>query len=76
MKLRLEARVSSDSPDAVGRFLVATFGTTSVTRDGTDWVVRAEVDGASARDATRELLSELRRVERKTARRMDGGRRG
>ena len=76
MKLRLEARVSSNSPDAVGRFLVATFGTTSVTRDGTDWVVRAEVDGASARDANRELLSELRRVERKTARRMDGGRRG
>jgi hypothetical protein len=66
MKLRLEARVSSDSPDAVRRFLVATFGTTSVTRDGTDWVVRAEVDGASARDANRELLSELRRVERKT----------
>ena len=66
MKLRLEARVSSDSPDAVGRFLVVTFGTTSVTRDGTDWVVRAEVDGASARDANRELLSELRRVERKT----------
>ena len=66
MKLRLEARVSSDSPDAVGRFLVATFGTKSVTRDGTDWVVRAEVDGASARDANRELLSELRRVERKT----------
>ena len=81
MKLRLEARVSSDSPDAVGRFLVATFGATSVTRDGTDWIVRAEVDGASARDANRELLSELRffdyvpkgtrlagrrRVERKT----------
>ena len=66
MKLRLEARVSSDSRDAVGRFLVATFGGTSVTRDGTDWIVRAEVDGASARDANRELLSELRRVERKT----------
>ncbi len=66
MKLRLQARVSSNSPDAVGRILVATFGTASVTRDGTDWIVRAEVDGASARDANRELLSELRRVERKT----------
>ena len=65
MKLRLEARVSSDSPDAVGRFLVATFGATSVTRDGTDWIVRTEVEGASARDANRELLGELRRVERK-----------
>ena len=66
MKLRLEARVSSDSPDAVGRFLVATFGATSVRRDDSDWIVRAEVESASARDANRELLSELRRVERKT----------
>src|SRR5271155_3624080 len=41
MKLRLEARVSSDSPDAVGRFLVGKFGATSVARDGNDWFVRA-----------------------------------
>ena len=66
MKLRLEARVSSNSPDAVGRFLVGKFAARSVTRDGSDWIVRAEVDSASARDANRELLSELRRVERKT----------
>jgi hypothetical protein len=66
MKLQLEARVSSDSPDAVGRFLVGKFGATSVARDGSDWIVRAEVESASARDANRELLSELRRVERKT----------
>ncbi len=66
MKLRLEARVSSDSPRAVGRFLVGKFGATSVTRDDNDWIVRAEVERASARDANRELLSEIRRVERKT----------
>jgi hypothetical protein len=76
MKLRLDARVSSNSPDAVGRFLVATFGATSVTRDGGNWIVRAEIEGASARDANRELLTELRRVERKTKLRaewMSGG---
>jgi hypothetical protein len=57
MKLRLdEARVSSDSPDAVGRLLVAKFGAASVTRDGGDWIVRAEVESAGARDANRELL--------------------
>ncbi len=33
MKLRLEARVSSDSPDAVGRFLVGKFGARSVWRE-------------------------------------------
>ena len=51
MKLRLEARVSSDSPDAVGRFLVGKFAARSVTRDGSDWIVRAEVESASARAA-------------------------
>ena len=66
MKLRLEARVSSDPPGAVGRFLVGKFGATSVTRDDNDWIVRAEVERAGARDANRELLSEIRRVERKT----------
>ena len=57
MKLRLEARVSSNSPDAVGRFLVGKFGATSVTRDGNDWFVRAAVDSASARDAKRLIAS-------------------
>jgi len=66
MKLRLEARVSSDSPDAVGRFLVGKFAARSVTRDGSYWIVRVEVESASACDANRALLSELRRVERKT----------
>ena len=66
MKLRLEARVSSDSPNTVGRLLVAKLGATSVTRNGRDRIVRAEVESRSARDANRELLSELRRVERKT----------
>ena len=41
MKLRLGARVSSASPDAVGRFLVGKFGATSVAGDGSDWFVRA-----------------------------------
>jgi hypothetical protein len=54
MKLRLEARVSSDSPEAVGRLLVAKLGATSVARDGRDWIVRAEFESASARDANRE----------------------
>jgi hypothetical protein len=66
MKLQLEARVSSDLPDAVGRFLVGKFGARSVARDGNDRFVRAVVDIANARDANRELFSELRRVERKT----------
>jgi hypothetical protein len=32
------------------RFLVGKFAARSVTRDGSDWIVRAEVESASARD--------------------------
>jgi hypothetical protein len=35
MKLRLAAGVSSNSPDAVGRVLIAKFGAMSITRDST-----------------------------------------
>ena len=38
----------------------------SISRDGDDWVVRATIDGKSAREANRTLLAQLRRVERKT----------
>jgi hypothetical protein len=44
----------------------AKLGATSVTRDGSDWIVRAELESSSLRDANRELLSDHRRVERKT----------
>ena len=66
MKLKLDARVSSDSPAPIGRVLVERFGTKSVQREGDDWIVRADVDGADARSANRDLLTELRRVEKKT----------
>jgi hypothetical protein len=67
MKLLLDASVSSDSSDAVGRFLVDKLGAASVRRDGDDWIVLTEIDGTSARDANRERLTELRRVERRPA---------
>ena len=36
--------ISSDLPDAVGKLLVAKLGATSVTREGSDWIVRAEIE--------------------------------
>jgi hypothetical protein len=65
MKLHLHARVSSDSPDTIGRFLRDKFGAASISRDGDDWTVHAVIDGKSAREANRRLLAELRRFERK-----------
>jgi hypothetical protein len=66
MKLHLHARVSSDSPDAMGRFLTDKFGAASIGRDGDDWIVGAAIEGKTAREANRTLLAQLRRVERKT----------
>ena len=46
-------------------------------RHGDDWVVHAEIEGAGAREANGALLTELRRVEKKTRLRADwncGGR--
>ena len=66
MKLRLEARVSSNSPDAVGRFLVAKLGATSV---NAQWHRLDCTRRGRRRERPRReprMLSELRRVERKT----------
>jgi hypothetical protein len=66
MKLLLDARVSSDSPDTIGRFLADRLGAESVRREGDDWIVRGKVEGRTAREANRTLLAQLRRIERKT----------
>ena len=66
MKLDLRARVISDSPEIVGRFLADTFGAATISSDGADWVVRATIDGKNAREANRTFFAQLKRVERKT----------
>ncbi len=76
MRLRLEARVSSATPEPVGRFLVERFGERAVSRAGDEWTVRAEVEAVGAREANRTLLTELRRIERKTRLRAEWTSRG
>ena len=66
MKLDLRARVISDSPEIVGRFLADTLGAATISSDGADWIVRATIDGKSAREANRTFFAQLKRVERKT----------
>jgi hypothetical protein len=66
MKFVLDAWVTSDSPEAIGRFLADKLGAESVRREGNDWIVRGKVDGRSAREANRTLVAQLRRIERKT----------
>jgi hypothetical protein len=66
-KFKLSARISSDNPPAIKPVLeriIGNKGTIKPTGEG--YEVNAELDGESARDLNRTLLSEMRRVEKKT----------
>jgi len=66
-KFRLRANVSSDNPSAVKpalERLLANKGTIRPTEQGFE--VEAELEGESARDLNRMILSELRRAEKRT----------
>ena len=63
----LSARISSDNPSAIKPVLdrvIGGAGTIKPTGDGFD--IKATLKGESARDLNRMLLSEMRRVEKKT----------
>ena len=64
----LSARVSTNSPDAVGKTLKTLITKGSVRRGtGTgEFLVEAEMEGTTAKDLNRSLLSALRRAEKKT----------
>ena len=67
-KFALSAKVSSANPSAIKPVLeriVASNGSIKPTADGFE--VNAEFSGESARDLNRMMLSELRRVEKKTS---------
>jgi hypothetical protein len=68
MRYSLRARISTANPDAVESALARMFPHATMTRseDTREFVVEAVLDGSSARDMNRALLSELRRVERRT----------
>jgi len=64
----LYARVDTNSPDGVRRVLRDLIGVGAFEQGEKpgEFVVRRKVEGESAKDLNRELLSALRRVERKT----------
>ena len=64
----LKARVSTDTPAAVRPVLARLIAQGTVTageKEG-EFQVEAQMEGSSARDLNRYLLSELRRAEKKT----------
>jgi len=63
----LSATVSSDNPSAVKPVIEKFVGTTGVvSQKGDGFEVKAVLEGESARELNRRLLSEMRRVEKKT----------
>ena len=66
-RFKLSARISSDNPPAIKPALeriIGNEGTIKPTSEGFE--VNPELDGESARDLNRMLLSEMRKVEKKT----------
>jgi hypothetical protein len=63
---KLKARVSSSNPRAIQPVLEALVTNGSVKKEGEEFVVEAEMEGTSAKELNRSLLSSLRRVEKKT----------
>jgi hypothetical protein len=63
---KLQARVSSSNPDGIRPVLQRMIQKGSVSEEGGEYVVKAEVEGDNAKDLNRALLSELRRAEKKT----------
>jgi hypothetical protein len=66
-RFKLSARISTDNPSAIKPVLeriIGNKGTIKPTGEGFE--VNAELDGESARDLNRMLLSAMRTVERRT----------
>jgi hypothetical protein len=68
MRYVLHARISTENPVAVQPVLARMVpqGTVAPSENGHEFVVDGVLDGPSARELNRTLLSELRRVEKRT----------
>jgi hypothetical protein len=66
-RFKLSARISSDNPVAIKPVLERIIGNKGTIKPMSEgFEVTAELDGESARDLNRMLLSEMRKVEKKT----------
>jgi hypothetical protein len=67
----LSARISTENPEAIKRALKKFLSEGSIRESEEGFVVTAKLRGASARELNRDLLSALRRIERKARLRAD-----
>ncbi len=66
MNFNLKARINRSAAPTIRQALDQLAAKGSVRKDGDEFVVEAEMEGASARELNRTLLSALRKVERRT----------
>ncbi|MGA2001489.1 MAG: hypothetical protein ABSG52_15990 [Terriglobales bacterium] len=66
MKLKLKARVSRSDARTIRHALGQLSAKGSVKKAGDEFVVEAQMEGASAKELNRTLLSALRKIEKRT----------
>jgi len=66
MKLKLKARVNRSDAATIQHALEQLSSKGSIRKAGDEYVVEAEMEGASAKELNRTLLSALRKVEKRT----------
>jgi len=66
MKLTLHARINRSDAHTIQQALDQLAAKGSVRKEGDEFLVEAETEGASAKELNRMLLSALRKVEKRT----------
>ena len=66
MKLKLKARVNRSDAKTIREALDQFAAKRSVRKEGDEFIVEAEMEGDSAKELNRMLLSALRKVEKRT----------
>jgi len=65
-RFRLVARVSTDSPERIRPILRDVFPGAQIRGEGAEFVIETTMEGGSAKDLNRTVLSALRKVEKRT----------
>jgi hypothetical protein len=66
MNFKLKARINRSDGETIRHALDQLAAIGSVTKEGDEFVVEAEMEGASAKELNRTFLSALRKVEKRT----------
>lgn len=66
MNFNLKARINRSAAGTIRQALDQLAAKGSVRKDGDEFVVEAEMEGASAKELNRTLLSALRKIEKRT----------